>query len=192
VCRSWSWASRTGCPSLPHGRIQLSKISYHHWFVIGLHRFTSIALCMLNTTWSSQSLTECGTNSCLFPLLLRYYPFLIIMFSSFSLLSIGMFSKSGGYWPDPSSGTAQALSETLDFDVELFAAYTLDWQERVLVIGEQFCSLICSALLSSPCSAVKCIAVQWYMVLSMHVIQSSHVPTTFLNNLNHHLIRTRR
>jgi hypothetical protein len=69
---------------------------------------------------------------------------------SYNYLS-GIFSKSGGYWPDPSSGTAQALSETLEFDVELFAAYTLDWQERVLVIGEQS-----SALLRSAHRAVQC------------------------------------
>jgi hypothetical protein len=59
-------------------------------------------------------------------------------------------SKSSSYWPDPSSGTIQALSETLDFDVELFAAYTLDWQERVLVIGETASSIISDPLLSSP------------------------------------------
>jgi hypothetical protein len=61
-------------------------------------------------------------------------------------------SKSSSVWSELSS--SQALLEAAEFDTELFAAYTQDWQDRVRVIGKYVRAFVCILVCLCTCVCV--------------------------------------
>ena len=78
-----------------------------------------------------------------------------VLFLSYFRLIFGLFlsyfcSKSSSVWSELSS--SQALLEAAEFDTELFAAYTQDWQDRVRVIGKYVRTCICMCVYVCMCA----------------------------------------